>query len=477
MPNEIHVSVPGRPDVLRFTETVRIGRAPTNGIEVAHELVSTEHAELRPVDEGWELVDLGSTNGTYLDGRTVRSVTLGAATTVQLGRGGPKLLLTIPAHVSKGGTKKLPTLQVVERYISTDAPEEMSSHTAMIRAAFRGQLDAQASTWLKRIHKMRVAIGVLLVLAAGAGGVAIWQARRANALRTAAAAVFNTMKSLELDVRRLESRTGPDSAIAVRRRRLERQYEDLVKTLGIYSGRTPADVQLIYRIVHRLGESEANVPRGFVDEVRRFIAEWKAVDLKVGLDRANAQQLGPQVSAILLEHHLPREFFYLALQESKFDPRAIGPNTRLGVPKGLWQLIPPTAESYGLRLGPLRGERSFDPNDERHDVAKATAAAARYLEDIYTTDAQASGLLVIASYNMGETRLRALLRSLPESPSERNFWALLKHHRREIPTETYNYVFRVVSAAVIGADPKLFGFDLAPPLGVMPVATSGEPTN
>lgn len=98
----------------------------------------------------------------------------------------------------------------------------------------------------------------------------------------------------------------------------------------------------------------------------------------------------------------------------------------------------------------------------------ATTAAARYLQDLYTTDAQASGLLVMASYNMGETRLLRLIRTLPRSPSNRNFWAVLEKHRSEIPTETYNYVFRVVAAAVICANPRLFGFDFDPPLAPLP---------
>jgi membrane-bound lytic murein transglycosylase D len=236
-------------------------------------------------------------------------------------------------------------------------------------------------------------------------------------------------------------------------------------------------VQLIYRTVHRLGESEATVPRGFVDEVRQYIKRWDPAELKASVARANAQNLGPQISAILLQHHLPREFFYLTLQESRFDPRAIGPSTRFGVPKGLWQIIPPTAQAYGLRLGPLKGERMFDPSDDRHNVTKATTAAARYLEDLYTTDAQASGLLVMASYNMGETRLLPLIRSLPESPAQRNFWVLLEKHRRQIPAETYNYVFRVFSAAVICANPKLFGYDFASPLGPLsdpPAADSAK---
>jgi membrane-bound lytic murein transglycosylase MltF len=112
--------------------------------------------------------------------------------------------------------------------------------------------------------------------------------------------------------------------------------------------------------------------------------------------------------------------------------------------------------------------RQFDPLDERHDVTKATTAAARYVQDMFTTDAQASAMLVIAAYNMGEPRIRSLIRSLPESPAQRNFWALLEKHRKQIPAETYDYVFRVVAAAVIGANPKLFGFDFAPPLGAQP---------
>jgi soluble lytic murein transglycosylase-like protein len=199
--------------------------------------------------------------------------------------------------------------------------------------------------------------------------------------------------------------------------------------------------------------------------VRRHIGAWKAADLNSSLARATRDSLGRLTSPILRAHHLPQELFYIALQESKFDVRAVGPQTRLGIPKGMWQLMPATAEAYGLQLGPLQGERAWDPGDERYDVSKATAAAARYLSDLYETDAQASGLLVMAAYNMGETRLLKLIRSLPESPADRNFWALLEKHGAQIPSETRDYVFRVVAAAVIGANPRLFGYAFESPIG------------
>jgi FHA domain-containing protein/uncharacterized protein DUF1707 len=48
-----------------------IGRAPSCDVQLAEPTVSRRHAELRRVPGGWELRDLGSTNGTRLNGRRV----------------------------------------------------------------------------------------------------------------------------------------------------------------------------------------------------------------------------------------------------------------------------------------------------------------------------------------------------------------------------------------------------------------------
>jgi len=105
-----------------------------------------------------------------------------------------------------------------------------------------------------------------------------------------------------------------------------------------------------------------------------------------------------------------------------------------------------------------------DPQDERHNFERSTMAAAKYIRDIYDTDAQASGLLVIASYNWGERRVIKLIRSMPEDPRERNFWRMLENYKEKIPKQTYDYAFYIVSAAVIGENPRLFGFDFESPL-------------
>ncbi|RWX47880.1 hypothetical protein VT98_11944, partial [Candidatus Electrothrix communis] len=47
---------------------------------------------------------------------------------------------------------------------------------------------------------------------------------------------------------------------------------------------------------------------------------------------------------------------------------------------------------------------------------------------------------------------------------ERNFWQFLKKYRKKMPQQTYDYVFYIFSAAVIGDNPRLFGFDFDNPL-------------
>jgi hypothetical protein len=70
----------------------------------------------------------------------------------------------------------------------------------------------------------------------------------------------------------------------------------------------------------------------------------------------------------------------------------------------------------------------------------------------------------MACYNWGENQVLPLVRSMPLNPKDRNFWQLLARHKDKIPKETYDYVFYIFSAAVIGENPRLFGFDFDNPL-------------
>jgi soluble lytic murein transglycosylase-like protein len=226
-----------------------------------------------------------------------------------------------------------------------------------------------------------------------------------------------------------------------------------------------AQDRLILRVARIFGECEINMPPGFVPEVHTYINKWKSSDrLTRAISTAVKNHYNVRISDEMLAQGLPPQFFYLALQESNFDPYVVGPETRKGIAKGMWQFIPETAVKYGLKVGPLADMRRPDPGDDRYRVDLATKAATRYLKDLYSTDAQASGLLVMASYNWGEGQVLPLIQSLPNNPRDRNFWKLLTKHRDKIPQETYDYVFYIISAAAIGENPRLFGFDFDNPL-------------
>lgn len=81
----IHGSDQGK----RFTLTghlTRIGRDATNPIRVQDTEISRQHAELRTRDGEYQLTDLGSSNGTYVNGQRVREVMLRSGDRVQVGQ-------------------------------------------------------------------------------------------------------------------------------------------------------------------------------------------------------------------------------------------------------------------------------------------------------------------------------------------------------------------------------------------------------
>jgi pSer/pThr/pTyr-binding forkhead associated (FHA) protein len=67
-------------------EIVTIGRAPDNLIHIDDASVSGRHAELRQSGEDWHLRDVGSTNGTQVNGVAVTETRLRAGDRIRFGR-------------------------------------------------------------------------------------------------------------------------------------------------------------------------------------------------------------------------------------------------------------------------------------------------------------------------------------------------------------------------------------------------------
>lgn len=66
-------------------ESHTLGRSPKNDIVIADALVSTFHARIDRTNDGFNLVDLKSTNGTFVNGKRVTSATLKPRDEIQVG--------------------------------------------------------------------------------------------------------------------------------------------------------------------------------------------------------------------------------------------------------------------------------------------------------------------------------------------------------------------------------------------------------
>jgi len=500
-----------------FVRNFTIGRDDRCDVQVDSTRVSRIHTRIVFEEGRWWVVDDGSTNGTYLNGERIDRAPLAAEAELQLGETGPVLRLIVPdtpaaadpsptarsngaatrAERTEGGSASDPpstptpngsppaggsVTRYVQRYFNDD-DRPAGAHTQMLRQAYQRvqQRDRRRYVW------GLAAVGVLCLVFAG---YAVMQHLQNERLAQAAEEVFLGMKEQTTLITQLKRRIEQSgnaplqeqlAALEAQREKQQARYAGYVEELGLYR-KLSAEEREIYQVARIFGESEFSIPAGFVREVRQTINNfWKGparTDLVASIHRAERLGYTPFIVRTMQEHGLPPELFYLALQESRFNPEAVGPETRWGIAKGMWQFIPSTAQRYGLQTGPRADTRAVDPMDERHDVEKSTRAAARYLQTIYSTTAQASGLLVVASYNWGEHRIISkmerlpgpqgipseALQGIPEDPDERNYWRFLREYRDRMPEETKDYVLKIFSAAVIGHNPQVFGFDFENPL-------------
>jgi hypothetical protein len=68
---------PSMPSVILAGHALAVGRAMGNDVMLPASDVSRYHARLEPDGGGWRVVDLGSTNGTWLNGESVRDAPFG----------------------------------------------------------------------------------------------------------------------------------------------------------------------------------------------------------------------------------------------------------------------------------------------------------------------------------------------------------------------------------------------------------------
>ena len=138
---------------------------------------------------------------------------------------------------------------------------------------------------------------------------------------------------------------------------------------------------------------------------------------------------------------LPVELIMVPMIESAFRADAVSP----GSAAGLWQIMPATARSLGLKR--TKGY------DGRHDVLASTRAALdylTYLNDMFDGD----WLLTLAAYNSGEGTVLNAMRKNRAAGRSTDYWSL------NLPPITRQYVPKILALSRLIAEPDTYGIEL-----------------
>ena len=145
-----------------------------------------------------------------------------------------------------------------------------------------------------------------------------------------------------------------------------------------------------------------------------------------------AQKWFPLIEPILKKEGVPDDFKYVAIIESHLS-NVISP---MGA-AGFWQLMPVTAQHYGLIVN--------NEIDERMDVEKATYVACQHFKDAYAYFNNCT--LSAAAYNVGIGGIQNALKK----QNTNNYYDLLLNN------ETGSFIYRILAFKTLLSNPKHFG--------------------
>jgi len=167
-----HLSGSKKGDNDRFVEErITVGRAPDNVIVFADSdrRVSAHHAEIRRRGDQYILRDLGSTNGTMVNGRRVMTTELESDDLIEFGAGGPQVRF----GVERDGMVS-PTEEVEAPMLTQSTTEQLAYQNVTTQSSGSLRRSRAKNTWLI------AAVAVAMIFGAAGG---IWLASRIEASR------------------------------------------------------------------------------------------------------------------------------------------------------------------------------------------------------------------------------------------------------------------------------------------------------
>ncbi len=449
---------------------LRIGRAPDNDIVTQGQqsaTVSLYHLEISGENGSYRVRDVGSTNGTYIDGEQVSEAEVRPPSVIRLGSNGPEFAVTTEQAETTDLSRTLVVPAGIQLAPAPPPEPPASGHEALLSEAVQQARQARAegkgdqtmvlmrnvlSHALRRnSSRFRLTIGILVAALLGTVGFSVW---KLTALKREKVAIDDRIRQIEI---RLEKDETPEEA-----ERLITElstYQDEARTLERsvlyrYAVRQQQNfvTNEIRAIMAEFGAETYSVPPEFEQGVTQYIEQYRGSDrplMERALNESSSKLM--EIRAILQNENLPPDLAYIPLVESALGPQQVSAAGAAGP----WQLTPPTARILGLRVD--------GAVDERLDLRKSTRAGCRYLRNLILDFGSGSSvMLALAAYNLGPTRVKQAVTKVVQDPiKQRNFWYL--YRTRALPAETREYVPKVFAAIIIGRNPVRFGFSAAAP--------------
>jgi soluble lytic murein transglycosylase-like protein len=442
-------------------ELTRIGRSGDNDIVLDDPRVSSHHLEIRFVDGVYRLLDLDSTNGTYICGERVSETALVPPVSFQLGNSGPELHFLLE-HAAPDPDQTIvmanaPPLEEPNSVPSISEEQEQLLSRAVARARrarHSGAFDQTASIMRvmleEALHrssrKFKITIAVLVF---ALGGVSAYGALEVRELTAQKRTLDAKMQKIEIRLEQSGRQPAETEQLLDRLDEFQSQEKHLESAVfyQIGPGREEDPViRGIRTLMAEFGAETYSIPPEFLDSVNGFIARYR------GPDRATTEHaLGearPNVEVmreVFQQQNLPPDLAYMAVAESGMRAGETSPAGAVG----WWQFTPVTAAHFGLRVD---GQA-----DERRDVRKSTLAAAKYIRELILDFGTGSSvMLALAAYDLGPAKVKQAIRRVSDPIRQRNFWYL--YRTRALPPETRDYVPKVIAAMIIARHPQQFGF-------------------
>lgn len=168
-------------------------------------------------------------------------------------------------------------------------------------------------------------------------------------------------------------------------------------------------------------------------KLNKSIATNRFKRIQSNVLHAKAYKLFPIIEPILKLYGIPEDFKYVPLVES-----GLCEGTSPKGARGIWQFMPGTARTYGLKVG--------NGKDDRLNVRKSTIAACKYIKELYGEFN--SWTLAAAAYNNGSIKLERAI----NKQNEDNYF------RMTLNRETGSYVYKIIAMKEIISKPAKYGY-------------------